>query len=444
MIKKILRSPTWEPIVKSAGVASVNRLFSIGIRLITVPLLINHLGTERFGLWLAISAVSGYVAMLDMGIGSAMINKLTVHYSRDERDQASSCLTSVLAFLCTISFIGILLTFLCIPLIDWTQLFKLKTEPAIEDVNLTIIIAAVVFFLQIPFSLIQKIPYTMQKGYICELHTLFANVIGLLGMLIGVYLQVGLPLLVVFINSSMIFAPIGVLVHLKVKNQIGIKYEGIKAVVESVKSIRKKGFHFIVMQATGTLMLALPFSMIAYYHGAAAVAPFGLLFQVLMAFQIPLTVFLQPMWTKMTELVANNKIDEVRGIFSKYLKAALLYSVVTTLCFIFVLNPVLLLLLNKNIPTDFYLRILFATWCSLGLICGGGVGAVILAMGLTRQISKISMIQLGVFIVVAMLLIPLRGASGAVESIIISYAVATPVLFLLIRSRLYSKKGTYM
>ena len=37
--------------------ASIVKIFTTGISLITVPLTINYLGAERYGLWMAISSI---------------------------------------------------------------------------------------------------------------------------------------------------------------------------------------------------------------------------------------------------------------------------------------------------------------------------------------------------------------------------------------------------
>jgi O-antigen/teichoic acid export membrane protein len=437
MLDKLIRNPTWEPIIKSASAATVNRLFSICIRLFTIPLLINHLGAERFGLWMTISAVSAYIMLLDMGISSAMINIMTEYYTRKEYDKANSYLTSVLIFLCAMACIGALMTFLFVPIINWAHLFKLTTIAAINDVHLTIVFAIVIFFMQLPFALIQKIPYTMQNGYLSELYALLANVFSLLGMLLGVYVQAGLPFLLVFINGTLIFAPIGIFAHLYLNKLITLKLKSPELILADVKGIRRKGVHFLLMQAAGMLLVALPFTLIAYYRGAEAVTPFGLLYQVLIASQVPLTVFLQPMWTKMTQLIICKDYNTVRCMFNNYLKVAVGYSIITTLLFIFIVDPVLAILIKSKVVLSANLKLLFAIWCALGVISGGGVGSVVLAMNLTSQMSNICVIQLLVFMISAVILIPLYGSSGAVGSIILTYIVTVPAIFMLVRKHLF-------
>src|SRR5947208_1867298 len=66
----------WKPVLQSS-VGTVNGLALIGIRLQAVPLLMRHLASERYGVWMAIASFTAYVTVLDFGVVSAVVNKLT-------------------------------------------------------------------------------------------------------------------------------------------------------------------------------------------------------------------------------------------------------------------------------------------------------------------------------------------------------------------------------
>jgi O-antigen/teichoic acid export membrane protein len=431
-------SPTWEPILKSASVAIVNRFSSISLKILIIPLLINYLGTERFGIWVAISSASGYIFLLDMGLSSAMINRLTGFYAKGDTRSANQHIQGLFLFMAAIACIGILGTWLALPRIDWESLFKIHTAAARAEVNVTVLIAFCIFFLQLPLSLIQKIPYTFQAGYISELHILVANILGAVLIVAGLHFHAGLPFCVLAINAAAVFAPLTILIHLLITSHLNIGLKNGVNPIREVKSLKTASMHFIIMQICGTLLIVAPFSLITYYHGAEAVAVFGILLQVLTAVQTPLTVMLQPAWTKMVELSVNDKRHKIREIFTRYVKLATLYSILTGVFFMFFLPPIFALVLKHQVSASVSLRFVFAVWCALGLIGGGGVGAVTLALGLTGQISRISVLQLAAFLVLAFILIPAYGAVGAVACIIASYFVSLPLVFVLIRKNLYS------
>jgi O-antigen/teichoic acid export membrane protein len=430
---------TWEPILKSASVALINRFVSIALKILIIPLLINYLGTERFGIWVAISSASGYIFLLDMGLSSAMINRLAGFYAKGDTRSANQHIQGLFLFMAAIACVGMLGTWLALPRIDWEELFKIHTAAAKAEVNVTVLVAFWIFFLQLPLSLIQKIPYTFQAGYISELHILVANILGAVLIVAGLHFHAGLTFCVLAINAAAVLAPLTILVHLLMTSHLNIGFNNGINPVREVKSLKTTSVHFIIMQICGTLLIVGPFSLITYYHGAEAVAVFGILLQVLTAVQTPLTVMLQPAWTKMVELSVNDKRHKVREIFTRYVKMAALYSILTGIFFMFCLPSIFELVLKHQVSASVSLRFAFAVWCALGLIGGGGVGAVTLALGLTGQISRISLLQLGTFLVLAFILVPAYGAVGAVACIIASYFASLPLVFLLIRRNLYGE-----
>jgi len=429
---------TWEPILKSASIAILNKILAISLKLLVIPLLINYLGAERFGIWLTISAASGYIFLLDMGLSSAMVNRLTGFYARGDSDSASKHFFGLLLFMGALAIVGIIGIAACLSYIDCVKLFKIHAAAAKAEINLTIFIAFSVFFMQLPLSLIQKVPYTLQAGYISELHIFAANIISAVLIFFGFYIHAGLPYFVLAISAGSVVAPLTILVHLLLTARLRISFVSDISPIGEFNLLKSAGMHFVIMQICGTIIVATPFTLITIYHGAEAVVAYGILLQILIAIQTPLTVMLQPAWTKIVELDINREVHKIKEIFNYYLVAAILYSVFVCIFFTVAVSPILEILLKHQVIATIQMRIGFAIWCCLGLIGGGGVGALILALGLTRELSRVSLLQVGVFLITAFALVPTQGAVGAVIAIILSYLLTLPITFSLIWKKLYN------
>ena len=50
---------------------------SIIISLLYVPLLLNYLTQEKYGIWLTLTSIIGWFSFFDIGLGNGMRNKLT-------------------------------------------------------------------------------------------------------------------------------------------------------------------------------------------------------------------------------------------------------------------------------------------------------------------------------------------------------------------------------
>src|SRR5580658_1356526 len=60
------------------------RLLQIGSGVLLVPLAVRYLGTERFGLWAAITALAPIVALAALGTANGLINAVAATMARDD------------------------------------------------------------------------------------------------------------------------------------------------------------------------------------------------------------------------------------------------------------------------------------------------------------------------------------------------------------------------
>ena len=436
-----ISSPTWNPIFQSAGMGTLNRISNIAARVFAIPLVINYLGDERFGLVMTVSSISSYIFLLDFGVASALVNKLTASYTAGEKEIANRYITAGLAFLVSVSILIGLCLIIGIPAFDWESILKLKSVGR-DEADVLLFVALGVFLIQLPLSLVQKVPYAFQRGRLNETYLLIANLFCLAGLALSIVLKLSISFITFFLVSPPTIGGIALLIHLLMSEDIKLVRLPLHSIVSLVRESRKAGYDFIVMQALSVLMTGLQFTMLALYHGAAAVAPYALMFQVLVAVQTPFVMLIQPMWTKVSQLMSQNDLGAIRNILRLYFKIAFVYSLVTACFFIFMINPLLAIFLRDHLPLPFELRLGFAILAMLGLLFGGGIGSVILGMNLTRQMAKITFGQFAFFLIVGLLLISPFGSLGVVMSTCAGYLIAVPGSLLVLKRNLYSEIKT--
>ena len=54
-----------------------NRLLSVLIGFVSVPLTIHYLGTEQYGAWMTINGILAWVSLTDLGLTTGLANALT-------------------------------------------------------------------------------------------------------------------------------------------------------------------------------------------------------------------------------------------------------------------------------------------------------------------------------------------------------------------------------
>lgn len=89
------RTPLWtrQRILRGAVLNAAGVLVNLFIGILLTPLLLRHLGAEGFGLLAVLLAVTGYVQLLEGGVGTSTVRRLAVALSRDDELYARRVVT---------------------------------------------------------------------------------------------------------------------------------------------------------------------------------------------------------------------------------------------------------------------------------------------------------------------------------------------------------------
>lgn len=77
---------------------------------ILTPIMVHHLGTAYFGLWVLVSAFGGYYGLLDFGTRNAIVRFVARHHATDDRDSMLKSLSSAMAGYLLIALIAAVIT----------------------------------------------------------------------------------------------------------------------------------------------------------------------------------------------------------------------------------------------------------------------------------------------------------------------------------------------
>jgi O-antigen/teichoic acid export membrane protein len=118
-----------------AAVASwIARFAGLAVAFLLTPFVLHRLGDTQYGLFVLVGAVIGQGALLDFGIGSAIIKYVAEHQAQGQNDRLSGLLATALFIYCGLGVIALLLTSAIAPF--FPDLFNVPTS----DRSTTIII----------------------------------------------------------------------------------------------------------------------------------------------------------------------------------------------------------------------------------------------------------------------------------------------------------------
>jgi O-antigen/teichoic acid export membrane protein len=127
------RPGTTGRVMRSLAAVVSSKILATLAGLILVPLHLAYWSSGLYGEWLALSAVVGYLATLDLGMNLGAVNRLTQAYARGDRDDYRRVQRTALTFYLGVAVAGTLLLAVLArlaPVGEWLGLVELGAEDA--------------------------------------------------------------------------------------------------------------------------------------------------------------------------------------------------------------------------------------------------------------------------------------------------------------------------
>ncbi len=248
------------------------------IKILLTPLIISYIGIERFGIWALVLLFTGYFALFDMSIGTAVIKYISSHYTKREFEFINKTVNSALAFY---AFVGALSWVLAFFLIKWAVGNILHIPSSlIDEANFVLTGGVLIFAFSNTTSVFSSVIIGIQKMDV--INKIRITVTTLEGFGIILFLVGGFGLTGLIINAGII-AVITSLAYVIASKKIfpqlaiGTKFLDAKILKELITFGTKVQFsrigdmmHFQTDKIFISYFLQL--SLVAFYEAAATVA----------------------------------------------------------------------------------------------------------------------------------------------------------------------------
>lgn len=293
----------YSAIIKGGGVM---------VGLLLVPLSIDFLSAERFGVWLTLSTFIMWFAHMDIGIGNGLRNKLVEAIANQNNNKARILISTAYATAFCI-FAGVFLIFILLHNItDWSIILNAPRNLK-EELYILMPIVFGLFCLQFVLKLITNIFYAFQKAAIPGLLFLISNLLILITLLLlkkheNSLLIFGLlyglaPLIVYFLASIIFFA--------KHKNHIFSPSLGYIS-LSHIKPLFGLGLSFFVIQISAAIMQTSSTFIIAHNYSPIEVTEYNVAYRYINTFYIIFTLIMLPFWSATTDAYSKNEINWIK------------------------------------------------------------------------------------------------------------------------------------
>lgn len=320
-------------ILLTGGSTLIVKIFSASINLVTVPLTLHYLGSERYGLWMAISSILTLMSFADLGLGNGLLNAISKAHGKNSIKDAQIAVSSTFYILLSISGLLLLIFIIIFPYIAWQNIFNVHSELAIEESGSTMFVLVIIFLVNMPLGIVQRIQDGYQEGFKFQNWLIAGSILSLVGLLICIYLETGLPWLVLAFSSGQLIATImnGIVLFGKRRKELLPHFRHFDFI--TARYLFKAGLLFFFLGFLTLLGNASDGIILAQTTGSYAVAKYEVVKKLFM-FSMFSAFFITPFWPTFGEAIESGDYMWAKKALQKLLKISIISGIFFTLPFL--------------------------------------------------------------------------------------------------------------
>lgn len=353
-----------------------------GSTLVSVPLVLDHLGRERFGLWMTLMALVAMLSFADLGIGNGLITLLAQASGADDRASAQRLLTSATFALTGITSALVAVVIAVVPTVDWASLFNVTGEPATAEAGQATLLFAIVFLLALPLTISQKVHLSYQEGYVNAFWQGAGAIMGLVGIIIALHTGGGVPAVVLAATGGPLLALLGQTIFLFHNRRWLIpRLQSWNS--QDLRRLSRLGLSFFVMQTVMAVAFASDNLIIANVLGPEDVAQYAVHAQPFIWIGGIAGVFLLPLWPAYGESMSRGDLEWSRSTLRKSIAVALVATVAPGLLLSVFGDRAIRLWVGNAVPVSRSLLLGFTIWITVAAV-GSALSIILNAAGKVR------------------------------------------------------------
>ena len=167
-------------------------VIAIVTMLISVPLTLHYLGSERYGMWMTISSIITMIGFADLGLGLGLLNTISEAHGQEDRQAAVRYVSSGFFMLSAVALVFLIVFAASYSFVPWQRVFNVKSPQAIREAGPAIGVFIACFTVAMPLGVVQQIQLGYQEGFVNGIWESVGRVLGLGGLLLVIYFKAGL------------------------------------------------------------------------------------------------------------------------------------------------------------------------------------------------------------------------------------------------------------
>jgi O-antigen/teichoic acid export membrane protein len=288
-----------------AGVTSVAfRGVGIIVGLVMVPVLLHHLGPEKYGLWVTVTSFAAFLIFSDLGLGQGLVSGISAAEGEARRRSRMRSLVASAFYMLVVvaAFLGAVFAVIY-RVVPWDDVLNVSSPSVAQLAGPAVAVLVAMTLVGVPFGLAARVRQGFQESFIANLWMSIGSVVSLAAVLLAITLGATLPWLVFafacgpltasLLNGASLF-----------RSRPWLVPRLRDASVTQGRQLLSLGLLFFIVQVAGVAAYQTDNIVVARIIDVAAVTQYAVPMQLFMLIPTVAGVLAYPLWPAYREALA--------------------------------------------------------------------------------------------------------------------------------------------
>jgi O-antigen/teichoic acid export membrane protein len=434
-----LSSSRYGPILHAVWSGTAARVLTSALTLISLPLALRYLGTERYGVWATITTTAVWINLLDLGIANTLTNHISRGYALGDKAYAaryfSNALLLTTGFATTVGLAAIGF----FHRINWTALFNVGPQVNSTEVEHTVAIAAGLMLLSLPCGLAAKVLAGYQELHLSNYATAGSAVASVCGLALGVALHVSMPVLFLMSVGCLTFTSLATLLLVALWHKPWLTPRSSLIDLSAIRDLVNSGWSFFLIQVAAVAVFSSDNLVVSHYLGASEVTPYSVTWRVVGLAAVLQSLIFPALWPAYAEAYANRDFSWIRRTFAITMKGTMALNLLFVIVMVLFGRELITMWAGSSAVPGLSLLLAMGLWA----IINGFMSVescLLAALNRTREQAVLSITAAAVNMGLSLLLVRHIGSLGVIGGTILSYLLVLVVPQTLIVRNLWRRE----
>lgn len=292
---------------------------TILIGFVLIPITIQYISADQYGLWLTLSSIISWMSFFDIGLGNGLKNKLARANALKQFNDSKTFVSTTYALLSVIAVVLMIVFLVVNNFLNWNHI--LNTSKPINNLNQIVLILFCSFCIQFVVQIINTILTACHLLAKVSVILLIGQIFTLVAVIVLMKYTKSSLLLLVAVNSTI---PVVMLIlasfwyYKRELKDFSPSFAFVK--FKYARELLGVGGAFFFIQMGALILLQTDNIVITQLFGPKQVTVFNIAYKLFSLISVSFTIMLTPLWSAFTDAYTLGELDWIKSIISNMKK----------------------------------------------------------------------------------------------------------------------------